>query len=286
MYCGGVKLKNEMLKFIGLMICLVFVFSSIPQSAAAVVWEDDFNDGNYDGWTVEVGDWDASSYALTGDASAWVIRIWRPCNQTTGTWSFDYLNIVDGPDAYWGDFFCYYNVHFMTSGCAASPGCNISGYSVQFFEDVIYILRYDDYYPVLLKMALLEGQWGTSTRYDITRDATGTIRVYANATSPDAEPVIEAVDTTYSNSEKFVIDVEYNNYPYFLSSIDNIVVDDEFGYSTTTATTTTTTTTTTEPPTPTDPGNGEPFVMDPMILAVGGGAIVLVLVLVVIAKRK
>jgi hypothetical protein len=223
---------------------------------------------------------------LTGDASAWDIRIWCPSNQTTGTWSFDYLNIVDGPDAAHGDFFCKYNVHFMATGSASSPGCNISGYSIQFSEDVIYILRYDDYDPVLLKMVLLEGQWGTSTKYDITRDALGAIRVYANATTSIAEPVIECVDTTYNHSEKFMINLYYNNYPYRLSSIDNIVVDDNI------------TVVPPPPPTPTPPESSttepnttpEPtglgFTLDPMLLVVGGGAVVLLLILVIIVKRK
>jgi hypothetical protein len=98
--------------------------------------------------------------------------------------------------------------------------------------------------------------------------------------------VLEFVDTTYDSSEKLVLDLDYNNYPTALSSIDNIIVDDEILITPLDLTTTTepSTSTSTDTETPTEPG--EPFVLDPMILAFGGGAVVLLVVAVVIIKRK
>jgi len=280
-------LKKEVLEITRLLICLVFVFSLIPNSAAVVVWADDFNDGNYNGWTVEEGEWDASTYALKGVPGPWIIRIWHPSTQTTGTWSFDLLNIVDGPDEAHGDFYCRYNFHFMSAGCTTSPGCNISGYSVQIVENAIYILRYDEYDPILLKFNIIDGLWGTQNHIDITRDDTGTIRVYVNATSSPAVPVVEAVDTTYDISEKVVLDLLHNNWPYFPSEIDNIVVDDEiYPLHLDQTTTTTEPSTTMDTETPTEPGSGESFDLDPLLLAFGGGTVLLLAVVVVIIKRK
>lgn len=56
--------------------------------SAMEVWSDDFNDGDYDGWTVIAGNFSVSDNALQaeGDALSCIIH---PSPVTTGTWSFD-----------------------------------------------------------------------------------------------------------------------------------------------------------------------------------------------------
>ena len=271
-------MKSKILKIAGLMICLLFVFSSIPHSTAVVVWSDDFNDGNYDGWTVEEGDWDASTGVLIGYVPPWVTRIWCPSTQVEGTWSFDHYNVADPPP----DKTFTYDVHFMANGSAASPGCDISGYGFRIKELSVYLIRWDSYKPVILRVNIVEGIRHNWNHYDITRNSTtGEMNVFVNGTH-----VLQATDTTYNLSEKFVIHLEARWSLNHYDAIDNIAVDDEItqvppeSELTTPPEPESTTSTTTEP------GPGEPLTLDQMLLVIGGGGVVLLVVAVVIIKRK
>lgn len=271
------KLKKEILKIMGLLVCLVF--ASFPHSEAVVDWSDDFNDGNYDGWTVEEGDWDASTGVLIGYVPPWVTKIWCPSTQVEGTWSFDHYNVADPPP----DKTFTYDVHFMANGSAASPGCNISGYGFRIKELSVYLIRWDSYKPVILRVNIVEGIRHNWNHYDITRNSTtGEMNVFVNGTH-----VLQATDTTYNYSEKFMIHLEARWTLNHYDAIDNIAVDDEIipeVEHTTTTTTEPDTPTPTE--TPTEPNPIEPLTLDPMILAIGGGAICILAVVVVIIKRK
>jgi hypothetical protein len=75
------------------LVMVVLVSSIGPISVSAnVVWEDNFDDGNYDGWTVRNGTFSAANYYLESTELAQtqnVSRIYHESNVSTGTWSFD-----------------------------------------------------------------------------------------------------------------------------------------------------------------------------------------------------
>ncbi|MHA1958364.1 MAG: hypothetical protein ACW968_15735, partial [Candidatus Thorarchaeota archaeon] len=64
---------------------------------ADIVWSDDFNDGNYDGWTIcenpglnyNSSNWSAANNYLQLDQEDWG-TITHPSNIAYGTWSFDF----------------------------------------------------------------------------------------------------------------------------------------------------------------------------------------------------
>lgn len=267
-------MKIKETKLAPLLFFLIFAITLMPPVAATVVWSDDFNDGNYDDWTIEESAWVIVDGALDHDSSFYNTgEIWHDSTQVVGTWSFDILH--EGYIAW--DRYIRILVNFMIN--------ESSGYGIRISETGVYFQRIDDGTPTPLQFTIVENLEGTWTSYHITRDVSGTFNVYLNTTSDVAEPNLTVTDTTYSLSDRFVIREESN----FLSnqgfSIDNIIVDDEITVTPSEATPTETTTPT-ETETPTDPGNGEPFPLDPTVLAIGGGAVIVLLIVVVVAKRR
>ena len=271
-------MKTRIMKFTALLFGLIFVFSLFPQSAAAVVWSDDFDDGNYDGWTVELGDFLVTDGELLSQSGDNVRMIWHASSQTVGTWSFDHWHPT------------HTNIHtqnfiFLASG-DVTPSPAYSGYGIRITECTIFLIRYDEGTSVSLAFTILETFYETWTHYDITRNTTGGFHVYANATSTTAEPNLVVVDTTYDISDKFLLrEGNYGN-TYPVSRIDNITVDDEILITppepTTTETTTTSDTTTTETTTV-----GDVFPIDTTLLLAGAGVVgVIIIVAVVFTRRR
>jgi hypothetical protein len=113
----------------------VFVFSLLPHSTAAVVWSDNFDDGDYGGWTVALGDWrvDTNGYYLENYYVDTIYhRISHQINETTGMWSFDYYH----PDHHGGE---HATVYFLTNG-TDTPDENF-GYGLRMREYTIYLLK-------------------------------------------------------------------------------------------------------------------------------------------------
>ncbi len=212
-------MKTKILKFTALLFGLIFVFSSFPQTAAAVVWSDNFDDGNYDGWTVELGSFLVTDGELMSDTGTTIRIIWHASSQTVGTWSIDHWNPT------------HVNIHaqniiFLASG-DVTPTADYSGYGIRIREASVFLLRYDEGVSVSLVFTLFENFEQTWTHYDITRNSTGGLHVYVNATSTTAEPDLVVVDTTYDHSNKFILRGGNNIGAYAVSQIDNITVDNE-----------------------------------------------------------
>jgi hypothetical protein len=77
-------------------ISLLIIVMSLGQHqvSAAFVWSDNFNDGNYDGWTVVNGTWSASSNALiatSGTGPNTLSNIYYPSTVNYGNFSFDFF---------------------------------------------------------------------------------------------------------------------------------------------------------------------------------------------------
>ena len=270
-------MKSQLLKITGLFIGLVFVFSLLPQTAATVVWEDNFDDGNYNGWTVTEGGYEVidSNYLRTSfPEGAHHCRIWHSSDQVVGTWSFDIR-----PSA----FQC--EVLFMANG--TDPPEDYDGYGIKLTEDYISLIKrkgsWDGGDTTLAYSSIgdTESKW---THIDVTCDDTGEFNVYVNATSNSAIPIINAVDTEFSYSERFVLDCHWA-----LSSFDNITVDNEILITpipTTTSEPTTTTTPTDTSPTTTDGGTTPPPISTTLlIIGAGVGGVVIIAAVVCMRRR-
>jgi len=282
-------MKNYDIRITSFLIGLILILTLLPQSAAAVVWSDDFNDGNLDGWTIADGNFIAyehssGDYALCVDpSSASYGYAWCSSNDTVGQWSFDYY----APS---GDINSFVDFWFIYNGTGL---LDPKGYCVSVDRDAdvpsLRLIRFDGSFVG----GALIGLWvfpeiisATWTHFDITRDgATGEMNVWMNGTW-----IMDATDTEFNHSEKFV----WMNFKGGVIGdrifqdimLDNVVADDEILLYHDDGTTTTTEPTTPTEPTTTDPGDGEPFVLDPMLLAIGGGAVALIIIIVIVLKRK
>ncbi|MHA2159253.1 MAG: hypothetical protein ACXABE_10180 [Candidatus Thorarchaeota archaeon] len=202
-------MKEYLLRCTGLLIGLIFVFSLLPQSTAAVVWEDNFDDGNYDDWTVSQGSWNASNGYLEAVYGTDLLHeIWHNSSQIEGTWSFDIFLVYDSND--YGSIYFDFIVN-GTSEYSFRVSCDEG-------NPVVALIG-----GVTLESAGLAVGNQTWTHFDITRNSTGGMNVYVNKTGPVAEPILTAIDTTHSISERFEI---ASTYSVEGSRVDNIVVKD------------------------------------------------------------
>ncbi|MFW9788428.1 MAG: hypothetical protein ACFFE1_12170 [Candidatus Thorarchaeota archaeon] len=288
-------MKNKRIRlFVVFLTTLLFLTCiSTIEVPATVVFHDDFQDGNMDGWTVALGNFTIAEYAtgefalLSGRSNTIGQYVWNSTPvMTEGTWSFDYYHFSYSD--IWIDF------HFFINGTLIDN--DIDGYMLEITHETgpysLRLIRIEQGSETLLKFGIIpEGFAGTWTHFDITRNATnGEMNVWMNGTW-----ALDAMDTTFNRSEKFVF-FNFKGGPMGNRVVpgimlDNLIIDDQITIfppeptpTVSTSTEPSISTTTSETTTPT--GNGEPFVLDPMLLAVGGGVIILLVVIVVIMKRK
>lgn len=225
-----------------LMCSLAFVAG--PCSATEV-WSEDFDDPSLDGWVA-----DANTIVVDGTLrGSRSTEVYRPCNLTSGTWSFDVLDIGnwrmdDRPGLY---------VYFMSSDPDAGTQITYSlritqGTTSTGLKYIYAITKMDGFATVTLASAdgiensVLKG---TLHHIKIARTASGHMSVFVNGTL-----IVEATDNEISTSDCFRIILGYDY------AIDNIVVDDA-------------------PP-------GIPM----ELLAVGASAVAIVVVAVLVLKRR
>ena len=261
-----------------------------PAVQAAEVWSDDFDDENYDGWTISEGEFSVSDGMLTpspGETLDYFSVIRHNSSITIGTWSFDLVG-REKSDSWYNNAFNYDNgrrfveIQFMASKL---DFWNQTGYAFGIWqpygrmgENPAFVLhKWIDGNPegeAVKKYVPLD--FNGKHHIDITRNSTGHIGVYINDTLR-----LSYVDTEVETSSYFEISSFRD---YAMIGIDNITVDDEPIY-TTTPTTTTTTDDTTETTTTTTSSTTAGIPME--WLAVGIGVpVILVIVLVVWKVRK
>jgi hypothetical protein len=223
--------------------------------SADVVWSDNFDDGDFDGWTISSpswgnppSNWSAANYYLQIEQEAWG-SISHPSNVAYGTWSFDfkangtYLNYDRGVSI----AFVSNDVH---NGTEVPTGNDWSCYGLK---------AYGTYEGTGFRLCLL--RWHDGVRHDIdsneiplsltdwhhidvSRTTDGLFHVYHNGSL-----VMQGVDTELTTSELFVVSlVDW-------LTIDNVVVDD-----------------------------APPF--DWVLIGIGTSAVVIIAVLVIILKRR
>ena len=255
------------------MVGLSFILAGLSQVSATVVWSDNFDDGNYDGWTVEAGAFSVTNGALMSEDSVDDYdTIWNSSSTTVGTWNFSLYHESNGA-SHW--------IMFMvngTPGTLESP--TLYGYGIEFdssdsppkatirlikqigvgslsrFPLGVYVPDYD-----------FGGTW---TDFAVSRNSTGGFNVWINGTH-----TFESVNTDHDYSEMFV----YYTHGLAGGGLDNIVVSDD-----PLSPPVSTTPTTTPSETPTTPG--EPTPIDPMLLAIAGVGVVVVILAVVCLKRR
>ncbi|MHA1960609.1 MAG: hypothetical protein ACW99U_10270 [Candidatus Thorarchaeota archaeon] len=247
---------------------LLLALTPIP-AQAAIVWSDNFDDGNYDGWTMcenpgfpfNASNWSAANNYLQIDQEDWGL-ISYPSNVAYGTWSFDFKfneTEVERRKFQMRIFFISNDINNVTS---VGDNDDLSCY---YFDFNVLTTSSTDFYLSLEKwhgaFNTIIDQYNTPVpvagwhHIDVTRNTTGWFSVYHNGSL-----VLQGLDTELTTSELFVLSFED------WQIIDNIVVRDDIPE----------TTTTTPPPPPAD---------IPMEFIALGIAVPVVIIVVVVGLR-
>ena len=260
----------------GLLIGLIglLLFVSVNPAVAAEVWSDNFDDGNYDGWTVEYGGYRVTDGVLENhfvDLDTHGHIIWHSSSVTEGTWSFD-VNIDHNHP---GSVMCM----FMVNGTSR---LDYEGYYLT-IEDNDVMIGYaivqslgSQHYLLDINESFDDFQ-DTWTHFDICRNDTGGINVFVNETY--SAPAVSAVPSIqYDYSERLVL----QTWAGYDTQFDNVTVYDEDLHPVWTDPLNETTTPTTDGGTTPPPDGIDPTTM----LIIAGGGIAVVVVIVVIVKMR
>ena len=265
-YNGGMFAVIDRLdyKIVGLAILFLLCWMGFCPLAgrSTVAWSDDFNDGNYDGWTIcdnrtfiggRGSDWSASNLYLQIDQEDFGI-ISHPSNVAYGTWSFDFkadetqvgsgamagFSFISGNLYDWSTLETDWTIYYLS--CDAVPTAQGFEMRLRLAKRISGAQTDIEYSDTLVP---LEG-WH---HIDVTRTEAGLFSVYHNGSL-----VVQAADTDLDSSEMFWLFFRYG------SMTDNIVVDDEI---------------TINPP------------IDWLSIAIiGGSAVVIIAVVVIFLRRR
>jgi len=227
------NLKQHRIRAMAALLLLVSPLLLLTiQSSAEIKWSDDFNDGNFDGWTVVDGDWSASNGSLEllygwpgryGRFGGYVMpgAIYHPSETTEGTWSFDLLYVYTE--------FYYHTVpqvFFMCTDPLIWNGYCIEIKPVDVGESLIPVYRLlrstppeaglGAVYTVLASRDGEEGSYGWK-HFDVTRSSNGLITVWLNGSR-----ILETTDTAVNASEcRYFLLYSLKGWGF-----DNVIVDD------------------------------------------------------------
>ncbi len=205
-------------KILGSIVFLILVIIQTSPGTAVSIWSEDFEDGNYDGWTILDGSYSATTGRLTasGEKTAHH-RIKHESNTAYGTWSFDVYvnqsNLISGEHMY--IYFCT-----ETLGNLGEE----KGYFLTLIPDSSWMI---DPSSIILGSrtgvpSVTLGEWaetGKLAEYlhiDVTRDKNGHFNVYV-----DGNLIIEAMDNEHTIGNYFGFDSTGGH------GLDNITVNDE-----------------------------------------------------------
>jgi hypothetical protein len=261
-------MKTQWMMGLACLTMLVLCLSVFTRTAeATVVWSDNFDDGNYDGWTIlgynstidpVAGNFSATSGMLTSlDDDANIAR--HDSTTSVGTWSFDLFvpHETDGLGAI--------DVMFMSNGTRPYPEYSSMTVSFEAWYDHnrfdLWELR-GNHQGVLLDYYIpsggIEGWW----HVDVSRSSDGHYWGYLNGTL-----IMDTINNDVTSSDYF----EFFSWNVTGAAIDNIVVND---------------TVTTPPPTTTPTATAPPPNMPYILITVGVAVVVLLLVAVVFLRRR
>lgn len=295
---GGNMMKRQRNIIVVFIIAMFCAVSLAPVHVMAVVdFTDDFNDGNYDGWTVVNGTWSASNNYLKSTNSSEISGIYFENKAIFGNFSFDvFMNSsvsINIPYSY-GVYFSADDGYFTNAGIRAP----YAGHCLVVSDSSFELWRFVGASGVEI------GNYDHGSNFDgwysirVTLMSNYTVKMWI-----DNVLEVEGLSVhAFSNMTRFYIVAPENG------AVDNIVVDGEEIVTTTTSTPTTTnsttarTTETTPGPSPTS--SSEPNTTSEtsttsesippttdngtmIILLVGvGGAIVVIIAIVLVLKRR
>jgi hypothetical protein len=261
------------------LVLILAILAASPSSIEAVtVWSDNFNDGNYNDWTVTKGIFAVSSIegasnSLLGNQGSYSV-IHHDSNIAIGTWSFRLYNIADRTT----------EIYFMATEEPTSDvvdGYKLDVWSTSEGNPIFKIRKCVDGWDETLDQYISSDDSYTWISVYITRTADGQICLY---TGSSATFRFQVQDSSFSSSEYFGFCAG------FTVSIDDVVVSDTVDFEP--PQTPTETTPTTQPPptpaetTPTDTPTNTPINADlVMVLVVGLLLAAVVMVAVVLKKR-
>jgi len=276
-------MKNQKMNLIIILVGMLLVLP-LSNASAAVGWEEDFTD--LDDWTISYfkanpPDEPSTKRSETGfslkngvltapndQGFDYMVNAEHNSSISYGTWSFDW-NVELGTTHLAYDFviFMYYDPFGVYDGIGLTAWDfleNKTGYALSmisssetpypdsFSAPGMTLFKYPSIYPVgvsVIKTHAFSSDIVGSHSVRILRSLEGVFHVYF-----DDVLIIEAIDTSYSISEKFVFGSSKGD-----SGFDNVSVNDDPVTITITPTTTSTTTTTTTTTT-TDNGTGFPSI--------------------------
>ena len=277
---------NLVIPLIIIGMLLVTTAFQVPVKAATS-WSDNFDDGDYDGWTTTgvnssyyIPEYIDANFTIENGMLKALGPEWNHANHSSnvayGTWHFDVLAAESSER--------HLYVIFMSMNDALLDGAP-RGYTLMIATQPygpeeftgFALLRYNEGIVDIAPLGTYETPTGAIGGYhiDITRNLEGVFNVWINGTYR-----FSGQDTLHTESETFRFHTPAG------SAIDNINVTDTVDLepptpTETTSTESTTTSTTTEP----SPVDGD---ITPTILLVGGAAavVVIVVIAVVFLKRK
>jgi hypothetical protein len=174
----GACAKKHFVLFLIILLC-ISLFMTFP-CKAAVVWSDDFDDGNYNGWIEDSGAFSTEDKTLRTVPGDSLYGLYYPSYVTTGTWSFDMLVGSETE----------FSLMFSQQIEGQKLALTLSGISI--------VLRsYKNLFESMQLAAYMLPRSMTGWQhFDVTRDSDGRTCVYSNGTL-----VIDVADAIVITSE-------------------------------------------------------------------------------------
>ncbi len=214
---GHIERKNIVRGFAGYaLVALMCLLLLGPIACSATeVWSENFEGDFPDGWVI-----DAMTIVVDGTLrGSYCAEVYRPCNLSCGTWSFDVRDIGGWQHQRLPGLFVYFISSHPDEPTRTSYWLRITQATTAAGLKYVYAIRKMDG-TTETTLASADGLERSSLKgvlhhIKVTRTAAGHMSVYVNGTL-----VVEATDNEISTSECFRILL---NYDY---AIDNIVADD------------------------------------------------------------
>ncbi len=198
----GLLMGNRTACTLLVMIGLIVAVLVTTPSSAQLVWQDDFEDGNLDGWTVAFGNFTIEDGTLILENDTFPTGvIYHPSTGVVGSWSFKIIGRG-------------WEIDFIAT---AWTGPNMYGYRLfrgfdQFGEAFFFEKILNDSVERLVWYSYAGHEY--SNQVNITRNIEGAFEVYI-----DGELVIESTDASVMESSYFCYSAHGNG-----SALDNVEV--------------------------------------------------------------
>ncbi|MHA2428993.1 MAG: hypothetical protein ACXADB_13300 [Candidatus Hermodarchaeia archaeon] len=211
-------------------LALIFIclYSNVNEGHAEVVWSDDFEDGDTEGWNIAQGNFSVEDGTLRSTVEGkvpgasldrqYLSLAYHPSTVSVGTWSFDYMydGSLDAPELA-VNFMSLSQATWVLGSTGECYGVYV-GYQRPDKIDLYVDLKYPSAWKLL---SITQSPTKPRTWYhiDVTRNDEGRICVYV-----DGVMKIDEVDSTHSESVFLGVMLEHSWRGDAV--IDNIVVSD------------------------------------------------------------